>query len=1115
MVEASALRLTGAAQLRVGPRTIELDGLAAVIAARLALQGPQPRALLAAQLWPDAEPARARANLRQRLLRLRQQAGGEWIGGHGTLALVPGLTVDPTDDPQAGELLQGVTLDAQDELSRWLEQAREQQRQRRLGALHSAAQAAEAEQRWPDAIDCVQRQLGIEPLSEACHRALIRLHYLAGDLARAQAAFETLKTLLAREFGQAPSAQTRALMQTVSSALASPPQTLAVASAAGLALLRPPRLVGRAPELAALQEAVAGRRPLLLVGEAGMGKSRLLAEALQHACDAVIVKAQVGDAGVPYSTLARLLCRLFERQPALPQPGVLSRLLPQLRTAVPPPPEGERLLLQDAVQRVLADARLQVVALDDLHFSDAATLELLPALVGDEVLRPAWLFTQRPAEGAAIVQAVREALEEGCGLATRAVSPLDLDQVRELVQDLPLPGLDPAQVAPLLHRHTGGNPLFVLETLKSLQAMPVGAAALPRPLSVASLIDRRLRRLGAAALALARVAAIAGPDFGPELAEAVTGRSAVDLADAWAELEEAQVLRDSAFAHDLVLEAAVRSVPRAIAARLHAAVAQHLQARPPSAGRAARLAAHWQAADDGAAAWPWLLQAADEARDAMRRREEAEFVEQAARLVQALRVAEAPSAASLWLRAYLARECVGGLPAAWPALDQALHAAADERERMQVQVMRAAALIDACDFEQGLQVGQSALQMALHLGDDARAAMVLTKLGSALSMTGQGEEAAALLERHWHVVDRLERPMPANHTERGLLLDNLGRPQQARPLHRRCIDIAQQQGLHSEQIIGTLNLAVSLLDTGEPAAALAQLEAAERLRLAHEGLDGAGVIGWNLLALAERDLAHPRAALGWFERQLALDAEQLPVRAPIDRLSRGWLWLHLGQVARALQDLADDATYAALPAWVAARAWHLRLRLRLRLREANVRQGLDDAGLLQAARAQLAACEARPARDALRIDLALADAGPVGVGDPAASVAALETLRDEARRDGYHGLYAAATWAQAHCAWRAADPAGARALALEAQSRPPDQVPADRWPGEWWHGLWLLWLALGDADAAQAARAEGVAWIHRILQHELPPEFRAAFREAVPAHRELLAGRSGPMADRH
>ncbi len=1099
MADSLLLRLTGAPVLRVGGRDGVLDGLAAVVAARLALEGPQPRAQLASLLWPDVGPARARANLRQRLLRLKQQAGVEWIAGDATLTLSPTVVVEPLDDPQAAELLQGVALKGQDELALWLHRARQQQRLRRLAALQAAAQAAEAEQRWPDAVQAVQQQLAVDPLSEGLHRALIRVHYLAHDLPRAQAAFNELRALLHREFGAGPSAETLSLMQLVRTASAQPPRTVGVAGG-GLGLLRPPRLVGRQRELAVMQQAVADRGPLLLLGEAGMGKSRLLAEAMQGAADAVIVKAQVGDAGVPYATLARLLRRVFERQQARPQAGVLARLLPELTPAVPVPAGGDRLLLQRAVQQALADARVQAVAVDDLHFTDPATLELLPSLLAPEGPRLAWLFTQRPGEGPAAMTALREALEEDAGLVTQAVMPLDVEQVCELLQDLlhDLPhGLDPAAVAPALHRHTGGNPLFLLETLKSLRPGPDGASRLPQPSSVAALIDRRLRRLSAPALALARVAAIAGPDFAPELAEAVTGRSAVELADAWAELEDAQVLRDSAFAHDLVLDAAARSVPKAIAARLHAAVAQHLQARPPAAGQAARLAAHWQAAGDGAAAWPCLLQAADEARDALRRREEAEFVEQAARLVQALQPPQAPPAASLWLRAYLARECVGGVPAGLPALDQALLAATDDHQRMEVQVMRTAALIDTCDYDQCLQVGLPALQQALALGDDERAATVLTKLGSALALTGRGEEAAALLAQHWPVVERLAVPMPANHTERGLLLDNLGRPLEARPFHRHCIELARQQGLHSEQVIGTLNLAVSLLDTGEAAAALAELQAAERLRLAHDGLDGAGVTGWNLLALAERDLAHPMAALGWFGRQLALDAEQLPARTPLDRVNRGWLWAHLGQAARALQDLSDDAGYAALPGWVAARAAHLRLRLAL------LRGGADD-NLLRAARACLADCDMRPGRDALRIELALAGVARGGADATLASEE-LATVRQAAQRDGYHGLYWAATGASARCAVRQGDAAQARALLREAMARPLGHVSTDLWPGAWWHGLWQVGRAVGDADAAQAARAEGVAWIHRMLQQDLPTEFHPAFRDAVPAHRELLS----------
>lgn len=123
-----------------------------------------------------------------------------------------------------------------------------------------------------------------------------------------------------------------------------------------------------------------------------------------------------------------------------------------------------------------------------------------------------------------------------------------------------------------------------------------------------------------------------------------------------------------------------------------------------------------------------------------------------------------------------------------------------------------------------------------------------------------------------------------------------------------------------------------------------------------------------------------------------------------------------------------------------------------------------------------------------------------------------EGLRRAAQADRLYGLHWAAEWACAQLALAAGDCRQARAHAAACMARPAEHTPLDLPAGTWWHGLWQVWLGLGDADPAEAARAEGVAWIHRTLQRELAPEFHASFREAVPAHRALLAG-SPPRGD--
>ena len=94
-----------------------------------------------------------------------------------------------------------------------------------------------------------------------------------------------------------------------------------------------------------------------------------------------------------------------------------------------------------------------------------------------------WGFAQRPAEGVAAVEALRAALEEGSASTCSRSRRSTKRSSPSWSISLGLAGIDAAQLAPLLARHTGGNPMYALETLKHLIVSDADAldAGLPRP----------------------------------------------------------------------------------------------------------------------------------------------------------------------------------------------------------------------------------------------------------------------------------------------------------------------------------------------------------------------------------------------------------------------------------------------------------------------------------------------------------------------------------------------------------------------------------------------------------------------------------------------------------
>ena len=744
-------------QLAASPRFVSANGATAVLAARdaallawLALEGPTPRARLASLLWPDSDPDAARNALRQRLFHLRKSLGFEVVVGNVLLALADGLAHDLED---ADSVLGDAAPVAGGDYAAWLQQQRQRRHGRVRQSMLELAAMAEQAGDYGDALAHTNELLALDPLSEEAHRGVMRLHYLAGDRAAALLAFDRCERVLKDEVGARPSAPTLALLDTIAGSGHAPGLQSRQPPAA---VLRPPRMVGRHDDLRLAAAGWAAGQVVWVVGEAGMGKSRLLHELAAGRAGSVVVSARPGDSVVPYASLARLLRAVVERAPqalAFAPRADVARLLPEVMptdagVAISASPAAQQLSLQRGVIALLRAAqaeRVEALALDDLHFADDASLEMLVVLLhGDALPGLAWAFAQRPSEGSDQVVRVQDALLEEQRLQPLRLAPLGVAQLLELVSSLGLDGVDAPALAAQLHRHTGGNPLFALETLRQAWVDGgLGAVALPRPGSVARLIERRLSRLSTAAVRLARCGAVAGQDFSIELATDVLGVPVLDLADAWTELEQAQVLRDGAFAHDLIFEAVLASVPRPIAQHLHGQIAAFLERR---VSEPARLAWHW------AEAKQWVPAADAFARAAQRAQHGARVLDAASLLGDAARCHGLAGAVDERFEALLERadilsvfELGDQADAAVAELEAAAHT---ELQRLKTLQVRLTLSERRYEEEPVLELAPNAIRAARALGQTELEVSFAMGLSYALCARRRAAEAVTLLDRY-------------------------------------------------------------------------------------------------------------------------------------------------------------------------------------------------------------------------------------------------------------------------------------------------------------------------------------------------------------------------------
>jgi len=318
------------------------------------------------------------------------------------------------------------------------------------------------------------------------------------------------------------------------------------------------RFIGRAQEIAALRAAIdaalVGRASLvMLVGEPGIGKTRLAEEAGKYArhCGAQVLEGRCyeGEAASPYSSFVEVSREYISTRPddalkAEMGDGAcdLAKLVPEIRKRIPalppsPPadPNGERIRLFDSVAAFLANASKAnplMLHLEDLHWADRPSLQLLQHLARRfKGSRLVVLGTYRDVEvdrGHPLSGVLAELRHERLyqRLLLRGLSESEVKELFEaIVQQQMTEGAGAAFVHAILHE-TEGNPFFIEEVLRHLVESgglyrrdgrwvtdPKAVAEMKVPEDVRDVIGRRLARMSENTHRVLTAAAVLGREF--------------------------------------------------------------------------------------------------------------------------------------------------------------------------------------------------------------------------------------------------------------------------------------------------------------------------------------------------------------------------------------------------------------------------------------------------------------------------------------------------------------------------------------------------------------------------------------------------------------------------
>jgi DNA-binding SARP family transcriptional activator len=610
----------------------------------------QPRQRLAGIFWPDSSEAQARTNLRRELhnLRLLIDDDASLVVEAATLTWCDDRTcrVDvrvfdteraaalaaraAADDAAAlrhataaiaeyrGEFMPGAYED-------WVLEHRDRLRRECVELCDLATSAWRKSGDLVRAAEVAQRRIQFEPLEELGYRALMEVQAESGDRAAAVTTFHRCASALEQGLGVTPDPQTTALAERLLARRGAPPPAAETAGGRSRRMVTGrTALVGRQREVTALMqrwhEATRGSNGFVLVsGEAGVGKSRLISELVARATSEGAIAATARCFGLAGRlALAPVAEWLRSRDLRTAAAGLdpvwreeVDRLIPRPdrhpagRSAGPGQESGEfdaetpalqapdsGRALVDAWQRhrffeglaraVLATDRATLLVLDDLQWCDEATMDWLAFLLAysgnSRLLVAATARSGELAENRSVCASLRPL--RSAGLVTEIdLAPLGPADTGALAAALY--GRRPTDAdAALLHAATGGYPLFLVEAARATPT-PASYSAPGTLTDLDGVLQRRLAQPSATAREVAGLAAAVGRDFSLDLLSEASDLDTETLVLAVDELWRHRILRELGdgydFAHDLLRDAAYDCVSPPQRWLLHRRLAQSLE----------------------------------------------------------------------------------------------------------------------------------------------------------------------------------------------------------------------------------------------------------------------------------------------------------------------------------------------------------------------------------------------------------------------------------------------------------------------------------------------------------------------------------------------------------